>query len=98
MPWPPMPVNRSSRSTPGCFHVASPPREYCSDRSRSLLWPQGSDALSSVRGDGDLTGTLANRAVDRALGDRSSQYADEIQRVLETTYDLIERTGNVDPS
>jgi AcrR family transcriptional regulator len=42
--------------------------------------------------------TLANRAVDRSLGDRRSQYADEIQRVLETTYDLIESSGDVDPS
>jgi hypothetical protein len=37
----------------------------------------------------DLMGTLANRAVDRSLGDRRAQYAEEIQRVLETTYDLI---------
>jgi AcrR family transcriptional regulator len=43
-------------------------------------------------------GTLANRAVDRSLGDRRSQYAEEIQRVLEATYDLIESSGNVDPS
>lgn len=42
--------------------------------------------------------TLANRAVDRSLGDRRTQYADEIQRVLETTYDLIESSGKVDPS
>ena len=53
----------------------------------------GSDALVD-----DLMGTLANRAVDRSLGDRRTQYADEIQRVLEATYDLIEQTGNVDPS
>jgi AcrR family transcriptional regulator len=46
----------------------------------------------------DLMGTLANRAVDRALGDRRTQYAEEIQRVLEATYDLIEQSGNVDPS
>jgi AcrR family transcriptional regulator len=46
----------------------------------------------------DLRGTLAQRAVDRSLGDRRTQYADEIQRVLEATYDLIERTGKVDPS
>ena len=45
-----------------------------------------------------LTGTLANRAVDRSVGDRRSQYAEEIQRVLEATYDLIESSGNVDPS
>jgi AcrR family transcriptional regulator len=47
---------------------------------------------------GDLRGTLAQRAVDRSLGDRRTQYAGEIQRVLEATYDLIERTGDVDPS
>lgn len=46
----------------------------------------------------DLRGTLAQRALDRSLGDRRTQYADEIQRVLEATYDLIERTGKVDPS
>jgi AcrR family transcriptional regulator len=46
----------------------------------------------------DLRGTLTQRAVDRSLGDRRTQYADEIQRVLEATYDLIERTGKVDPS
>lgn len=53
----------------------------------------GSNALVD-----DLMGTLANRAVDRSLGDRRAQYAEEIQRVLETTYDLIEESGNVDPS
>ncbi len=46
----------------------------------------------------DLRGTLANRAVDRSVGDRRAQYADEIQRVLDATYDLIERSGKVDPS
>jgi AcrR family transcriptional regulator len=46
----------------------------------------------------DLRGTLANRAVDRSLGDRRAQYTGEIQRVLESTYDLIERSGKVDPS
>lgn len=43
-------------------------------------------------------GTLANRAADRSLGDRRTQYAEEIQRVLEATYDLIESSGDVDPS
>ncbi|MDQ1431132.1 MAG: hypothetical protein QOF40_1734 [Actinomycetota bacterium] len=46
----------------------------------------------------DLRGTLAQRAVDRSLGDRRTQYADEIERVLEATYDLIGRSGKVDPS
>ena len=46
----------------------------------------------------DLRGTLAQRAVDRSVGDRRAEYAVEIQRVLEATYDLIERSGNVAPS
>jgi len=54
--------------------------------------------LANDRTGSDLTGTLADRAVDRSVGDRRSQYADEIQRVLEATYDLIESSGNVDPS
>jgi AcrR family transcriptional regulator len=58
-----------------------------------VIWEQGSVAVAE-----DLRGTLAQRAVDRSLGDRRTQYADEIQRVLEATYDLIERTGKVDPS
>jgi AcrR family transcriptional regulator len=58
-----------------------------------VIWEQGSVAVTE-----DLRGTLAQRAVDRSLGDRRTQYADEIQRVLEATYDLIERTGKVDPS
>jgi AcrR family transcriptional regulator len=58
-----------------------------------VIWEQGSVAVAE-----DLRVTLAQRAVDRSLGDRRTQYADEIQRVLEATYDLIERTGKVDPS
>ena len=46
----------------------------------------------------DLTDTLAQRAVDRSVGDLRAEYAGQMQRVLEATYDLIERSGNVDPS
>jgi AcrR family transcriptional regulator len=46
----------------------------------------------------DLTDTLAQRAVDRSVGDLHAEYAEQIGRVLEATYDLIERSGNVDPS
>jgi AcrR family transcriptional regulator len=46
----------------------------------------------------DLTDTLAQRAVDRSVGDLRAEYAEQIGRVLEATYDLIERSGNVDPS
>ena len=46
----------------------------------------------------NLTDTLAQRAVERSVGDLRAEYAEQIGRVLEATYDLIERTGNVDPS
>ena len=45
-----------------------------------------------------LTETMARRAVERAVADRHESYAAEIQRIVEATYDLIERTGDVDPS
>ena len=47
---------------------------------------------------GTLTDTLARRAVDRAVADRQSEYAREMQRILDATYRVIERTGAVDPS
>jgi AcrR family transcriptional regulator len=46
----------------------------------------------------NLTDTLAQRAVDRSVGDLRAEYAEQISRVLEATYDLIERSGNVEPS
>jgi len=46
----------------------------------------------------NLTDTLAQRAVDRSVGDLRAEYAEQIGRVLEATYDLIERSGNVEPS
>lgn len=45
-----------------------------------------------------LTDTLARRAVDRTVAERQSEYAREMQRILDATYRLIERTGRVDPS
>jgi AcrR family transcriptional regulator len=45
-----------------------------------------------------LTETLAQRAVDRSVGDRQAEYALEMQRVVEATFGLIERTGRLDPS
>jgi AcrR family transcriptional regulator len=46
----------------------------------------------------NLTDTLAQRAVERSVGDLRAEFAEQIQRVLDSTYDLIERSGNVDPS
>ena len=45
-----------------------------------------------------LTETLARRALDRAVADRQAEYMQEMQRVVEATYRLIERTGSLDPS
>ncbi len=45
-----------------------------------------------------LTETLARRAVERSVADRQAEYVQEIQRILEATYRLIERSGSVDPS
>ena len=45
-----------------------------------------------------LTETLASRAVERTVADRHASYVDEMDRVVDATYGLIERTGTVDPS
>src|ERR1700716_1548550 len=107
-----MPVRRSSRSMASPPLDWSTPLRRVSGKSTVLTvtdhcsaWSGatnrtrwGSVGLARDLSETDLRGTLAQRAVDRSLGDRRTQYADEIQRVLEATYDLIERTGKVDPS
>lgn len=45
-----------------------------------------------------LTETLARRAVERTVADRQAEYSVEAQRIVEATYELIERTGTLDPS
>jgi AcrR family transcriptional regulator len=45
-----------------------------------------------------LTETLAQRAIERAVGDRQAEYVEEMQRIVDTTYALIEQTGGLDPS
>jgi len=45
-----------------------------------------------------LTETLARRAVERSVADRHAEYTQEMRRIVEATYDLIERTGSLDPS
>ena len=44
-----------------------------------------------------LTETLARRAVERSVVDRQAAYVEEMNRIVEATYALIERTGTVDP-
>jgi AcrR family transcriptional regulator len=45
-----------------------------------------------------LAETLAQRAVERSVGDRQASYVREVERIVEATYRLIERTGSIDPS
>jgi AcrR family transcriptional regulator len=42
--------------------------------------------------------SLTQRAVEQAFASRQASYADELQRIVEATYRVIERTGTVDPT
>lgn len=44
------------------------------------------------------TDSAAHRRADRSLADRHAGYVAEIQRIIDATYRVIERTGNVDPT
>ena len=46
----------------------------------------------------DLAKALAKRAAERGVAERQVEYADEVRRIVDTTFQLIERTGNVNPS
>jgi AcrR family transcriptional regulator len=45
-----------------------------------------------------MTETLARRAVDRRAAERQSEYAREMRRIVEATYDHIEESGSLEPS
>jgi hypothetical protein len=45
-----------------------------------------------------ISETLTQRAVARAVAGRQEAYADELQRIVEATYRVIEKTGTVDPT
>src|SRR3984957_3075919 len=45
-----------------------------------------------------LTEDLARRAIERSTGDRKVAYEHEIERIIEATYQVIEKTGSFDPS
>ena len=50
---------------------------------------------------GDVATTiehLADRAVERTVAGRRAEYGTEMRRIVDTTFALIERTGNLDPS
>ena len=46
----------------------------------------------------DLTEAIASRAIERTVAERRAEYVQEIQRILDATYGVIERTGELDPS
>ncbi len=46
----------------------------------------------------DLAETLAQRAAERGVAQRQTAYAEAVRGVVDATFDLIERTGNVNPS
>jgi AcrR family transcriptional regulator len=41
---------------------------------------------------------LADKAVERRIGGRRAEYEAEMRRVIDTTFELIQRTGSLDPS
>ena len=46
----------------------------------------------------NLTEDLARRAIARSTGNRKAAYEHEIERIIEATYQVIEKTGSFDPS
>jgi AcrR family transcriptional regulator len=46
----------------------------------------------------EVAGPLINRAVARSLARRQASYADEVERIVSATYEVIERTGSLDPT
>jgi len=58
--------------------------------------PQLSDSQDGHRG-GAEPPSAAERAVERALGGRRAAYAGEVRRLLEASFVLIERTGELEP-
>ncbi len=46
----------------------------------------------------EVAGPLINRAVARSLARRHASYADEVERIVAATYEVIERTGSLDPT
>ena len=47
---------------------------------------------------GSLTSHLAGRAVERSIAGRRDEYEREMARIVDATFELIRRTGTIDPS
>lgn len=44
-----------------------------------------------------LSESIAQRSIERSVGDRRAAYVEEINEIVEATYRLIQRTGSFDP-
>ena len=60
----------------------------------SLMW----NTVLRMSATPPLTDLLARRAVEESLAHKQAELAAEMQRIVEATYDLVERTGVLDPS
>jgi AcrR family transcriptional regulator len=49
-------------------------------------------------GEATVTERLADRAVERRMAGRRSQYGSEMRRIVETTFDLIQQNDSLEPS
>jgi len=47
---------------------------------------------------GSISESLTRRAVERAVAGRHASYADELHRIVDATYVVIERSGTLDPT
>lgn len=59
--------------------------------------PHAPDAPHAPRPTAAEPASAAERAVERALGGRRAAYADEVRRLLEAAFVLIERSGELEP-
>ncbi len=46
----------------------------------------------------EAAGPLIGRTLARSLAGRRASYADEVRRIVQATYEIIERTGSLDPT
>jgi AcrR family transcriptional regulator len=46
----------------------------------------------------DLAETLARRSVERSMQERQASYVEAIEKIVDATYRVIERTGSFDPT
>jgi AcrR family transcriptional regulator len=63
----------------------------------SIVLPPTSAPVPSTQGT-SVSESLTQRAVARAVAGRQASYAEELQRIVDAAYRVIERTSSVDPT